>query len=291
MLFSKFELVCLSLMLFATAAFSSDKNDSFGGTDAFGKSDTFSSDKKEEKTVEVLKKDPKKAKALRKKSKDLAKLATQARKFKDSETAKKCSELSQSLAILADFHEGKNGQNQKNPKDQKAPKPSKTPEEAYRDSKHADRKIKQLILKVNFARYKTPEGKRQRKFQFNARNYYRQARNSSRRGKKTEAEYYTVCGKIMDNAAKNYNDKKIEETSKKQLCEAKNKYLEKSTLESAARFKKRADSMRKINNMERAGYYDKVAALKKRMAKAYGKGDTAKANSIWKEYQELKKTK
>jgi hypothetical protein len=92
MLFSKFELVCLSLMLFATAAFSSDKNDSFGGTDAFGKSDTFSSDKKEEKTVEVLKKDPKKAKALRKKSKDLAKLATQARKFKDSETAKKCSE-------------------------------------------------------------------------------------------------------------------------------------------------------------------------------------------------------
>ena len=302
MLFSKFGLFCLSLMLFVTVAFSADKNSSFGGTDAFGKgksdsfgkSDTFGNDKKEsQKVEEVLKKDPKKAKSLRKKSRELAKLAAQARRFKDAETAKKCSSLSQSLAILADFHEDKKEQDKKNPKNKAKTekKPSKTPEEANRDCKKVDQQIKQLRLKVSFARYKTPEGKKQRKFQLGARNYYRKAKNSVRRGRKSEAEYYTICGKILDNAAKNYKDKNIEESCKNQLREARNKYLEKSTLESAARFEKRANSMRKINDTERAQYYDKVATLKKKMAKAYGKGNTKEVKSLWKEYQELKKNK
>ena len=291
MFFLKFGLVTLSTLLFFSTAISSDKKDTFGGTDTFGKSDTFGSDdKKEEKKVEeVLEKDPKQVKALRKQIKELFQLEAQAKKFKDTETAKKCHDLKQSLIILADFHEGKQDKKQAPGKEKKAP--SKTPEEANRDCKQLDQKIKKLKLKITFARYKTPAGKRQRKFQHAARNYYRKAKSSSRRGKKTEAEYYTICGKILDNAARNYKDKKIEESCKKQLREARNKYLEKATLESADRFKKRAARMRSINDTERALYYDKVSLLKKKMAKAYGKGDTKKVKTLWKEYQELKKTK
>lgn len=291
MFFLKFGLVTLSMMLFFSTAISSDKKRAFGVSDSFGKSDTFKVDdnKEEKKVEEVLEKDPKQVKVLRKKIKELSQLAAQAKKFKDPETAKKCNDLKQSLIILADFHEGKEKKKQAPGKEDKAP--AKTPEEANSDCKQLDKKIEKIKLKVTFARYKTPAGKRQRKFQHAARNYYRKAKNSSRRGKKTEAEYYTICGKILDNAARNYKDKKIEESCKKQLREARNKYLEKATLESADRFKKRAARMRSINDTKRALYYDNVALLKKKMAKAYGKGDTKKVKSLWKEYQELKKTK
>ncbi|MDD5727355.1 MAG: hypothetical protein PHV59_02215, partial [Victivallales bacterium] len=229
---------------------------------AFGNGNSLSMDKEntlkldnsktEDVAPELPAKDPEQAKTLRNHIKEIDAIAEEAGKLKDARTEKLCNDLKQSLEILAAFHENKDNQPAPSKpsslfKDKTESGSARSLADAYQDYKQLDSKVNAIKMSIDSARRNTPEAKKQRKFQIAARQYQRKAQNAVERGKKTEAQYYMVCAKIMEEGAKNFQDASVEDDCRKQLNTARNKYLEKDSLESAARFRKRAASMRKIN--------------------------------------------
>ncbi len=246
----------------------------------FNIDDTFKRTKNEsrnpEKEIkEFLKKDKEKAKALYAQAKAVTQLLKEAKKFKDIRTAKLCGKIASGLKILAQFHEGKEISNRKLYK-------------AYNDCKSFAKDIKQIKMRVAAAKRNTPQAIKIRKFQRSARSYFRKAEKAGRKGRKAEAEYYKTCALIKQKAAASYAENPgIEAASKKQLREARTKYKQESTKESAVLFRKRAAEQRKQDNIAKAQYYEKVANLKDKLAEAYAENNLKLAKTIQKEYRKL----
>lgn len=233
----------------------------------------------EGKIKELIKKDPKTAKLLLAKAKDMTKLLKEAKKYKDKRTAKTCEKLINALKTMAKFHDGENVSDKKL-------------YEAYNDCKYIKKDFKQINIHIASAKQNTPQAKKIRKFQRSAKNYLGKAQKAAKKGHKTEAEYYTSCAKFKQKAAATYaKNPKIEAICKKQIKKAQIKYNQDSMKESAARFRKLAQKYREEEYEERVEYYEKAAALKEKLANAYAEDNKSLVKSLKKEYEILQKTK
>jgi hypothetical protein len=229
----------------------------------------------EKKIKELIKKDPKKAKVLLAKAKDVTQLLKEAQKFKDAKIAKACEKLVKSLETLAKYHDGKEVSD-------------KQLYQAYNDCKFIKKDIKQIEIRIAAAKRNTPQAKKIRKFQRSAKNYLSKAKTASTQGYKAKAEYYKTCAQIKKEMAAN---PKIEAAGKERLKKAKIKYNQDAAKESAIRFRKRAEESREQDDNEKAQYYEKVATLKEKLSEAYGKNNKSLVKSLLKEYKDLQKTK
>jgi len=227
------------------------------------------------KIQELITKDPKKAKALLAKAKSITQLLKEAKKFKDAKTAKVCGKLANSLKTIAKFHEGKKVSDKKL-------------YQAYNDCKSIKKDVNQIKLRIAAAKRNTPQAKKIRKFQRSARSYLRKAKTASAQGYKAKAEYYKTCAQIKKKMAAK---PKTEAAGKKQIKKANIKYHRDASKESAIRFKKRAAESREQDDTEKAQYYEKVAALKEKLSKAYAKNNKSLVKSLLKEYATLQKTR
>lgn len=231
------------------------------------------------KIKETIQKDPKEAELLTAKIKELKKLLSEAKKYKDFDTEKNCAKAVNSLNTLANFHNGKNVLDKKL-------------YEAYNDSRTIDKDIQKFKLRIESAKRNTPQAVKIRKFQFAAKNDLEAAEKAEKQGKKALAEYYRTCAKIKQNTADNYaKNPKIEETGKLQIKKAVVKYNHDYALETAGRFRERAKKYRDAEDEEKAKYYEKAAALKEKLAQAYTKDDRSLIKSLQKEYESLQNTR
>ncbi|MDD5698190.1 MAG: hypothetical protein PHH77_06190 [Victivallaceae bacterium] len=257
---------------------SSKDSMNFDVNTTFEQSDNGFTPRVEKKAKDLIRKDPEQAKMLRTKAKIVTGLVQEARKLNDAETAKVGEQLARHLETVADFQEGKTV-------------PDQELNEAHDDYKFAEQKIAQLKLRVSVAKHNTPQARKIREFTRAARNYRDKAGTAAKLRQHAEAEYYMTCAQINRKLALEYaKDPGIETAAKEQLKNARRKYLEDSARESAVRFRKRAENMRKANNTAKAEYYDKVVILKEKMAEAYAKSDYAAARTLQKEYRQLQST-
>ena len=231
------------------------------------------------KVKESIKKDPKTAEALKAKAKDITNLLNEAKKYEDPITAKECAKIIENIKTLAKFHADAKVSDKKLYK-------------AYVDSKTLKNDIEQIKMRIASAKRNTPQAIKIRKFQIAAKNYSRKAREAAKQGKKAKAQYYTTCAKIKQKAAETYaKNPKIETISKQQIRKAIAKYNHDYSLETAARFRKRAKECRAQGDKSKAAYYEKAVALKEKLAKAYAKDDKNLIKSIKKEYKTLQNTR
>lgn len=231
------------------------------------------------KVKESIKKDPKTAEALKAKAKDITKLLNEAKKYEDPITAKECAKIIENIKTLAKFHADAKVSDKKLYK-------------AYVDSKTLKNDIEQIKMRIASAKRNTPQAIKIRKFQIAAKNYSRKAKEAAKQGKKAKAQYYTTCAKIKQKAAETYaKNPKIETISKQQIRKAIAKYNHDYSLETAARFRKRAKECRAQGDKSKAAYYEKAVALKEKLAKAYAKDDKNLIKSIKKEYKTLQNTR
>ena len=252
-----------------------DKKLEFDSTNTFENADTQSTADMIKKIKETLKKDPKQAELLTAKLKDVKKLLSEAKKYKDIDTEKICARAASCLKTLVDFHNGESV-------------PDKKLYQAYIYSKNIEKDIKKSKLRVESAKRNTPQAIKIRKFQFAAKNDLEKAKKAEMQGKKALAEYYKTCAGIRQNAAKNYaKNPKIEESSKQQIKKAIAKYNHDYALETAARFRERAKKYRELEDEEKVKYYEKAIALKEKLAEAYTKGDKVLIKSIKRKYKTL----
>jgi hypothetical protein len=229
----------------------------------------------EKKIQELIKKDPKKAKILLAKAKSITQLLKEAKKFKDAKTAKTCGKLVNSLKTLAKFHENKKVSDKKL-------------YQAYNACKSIEKDLKQIKVRIAAAKRNTPQAKKIRKFQRSAKHYLRKAKTASAQGYKAKAEYYKTCAQIKKKMAAK---PKTEAAGKKQIKKANIKYHRDASKESAIRFRKRAAKSREQDDTEKAQYYEKVAALKEKLSKAYAKNNKSLVKSLLKDYATLQKTR
>ena len=233
----------------------------------------------EEKIKELIKQDPKTAKLLLAKAKDMTKLLKEAKKYKATRTAKTCAKIINALKIMAKFHNGKKVSNKKL-------------YQAYLNCKYIEKDIKQINIQITSAKRNTPLAKKIRKFQRSAKNYLKQAQRAAKKGNRAETAYYKTCAKFKQKAAAVYaKNPKIEAICKKQIKKAKIKYNHDSMKESAVRFRKLAKKYREDEYDEKVEYYEKAATLKEKLAKAYAKDNKNLIKSLKKEYETLQKTK
>lgn len=280
-----FSLIFVTIVFFTASAF---ENESLT-TQSSLKTDKNNSlnvvfEKKIKKTVQdkvrqveiILRKDPAKLKGLANQVKKLEKLAQDAKKLRDFKTVKLCRQLDSCFKTLIKLHQGKR----------------LSPNDLSKLSRYGfiSKDFEQIKKRVATANRNTPQGQNILKFKRAAENYLRKAKNAEVAGYKSKVEYYNACAEIKKELALKYADNpKIEAVYKKQLKKLKVKYNQEYAKELAVRYLKRAQTMRKQNNISKAEYYEKAAALKEKLSKAYAEKNYKLVKSIKKEYQLLQK--
>lgn len=277
-----FSLIFVSMTFFTVSAFdvSKLKTDKNNSLDVVFEKIVKEIDKKTLKQAKqleiILKKDPSKLKGLANQVKKLEKLAQDAKKLKDFKTVKLCSQLDSCLKTLIKLHQGG--------------KLSQSDLSKLSRYSFIGKDFEQIKKRVANGNRNTPQGQKILKFQRSAKNYLRKAKNAKNAGYKSKVEYYNACAEIKKELALKYAaNPKLEAVYKKQLRKLKVKYNQEYAQELAVRYLKRADAMRKQNNISKAEYYEKVSALKKKLSKAYAEKNYKLVKSIKKEYKLLQK--
>lgn len=224
---------------------------------------------------ETLKKDPEAAKKLEPQLKELNTILSEAKRYRNAAIAKSIEQLINSVKTMQLYH------NDKEVKDAALTA-------AYNNLLTLNSAIARIKMQLKIAKQNNPRIRKIRELRRLAQNYYSRSATAATLGQKTKAEYYKNCARIIENAALNYaKNPKIEATAKAQLQKAEAKYNHDDAKESAVRFRKRAERERKQGNDAKAEYYDKVADLKERLAKAYATNNSSLVKSILQEYRKL----